>query len=55
MSDEYLILSPFARICTVCGGKIEKKDIIMYNTFHKSVRHVKCKKETKEVKQNEVG
>jgi hypothetical protein len=47
MANEVLKLAEYKAICSECLEKVEIGDMIMYNTFHKSVRHVKCKKETK--------
>lgn len=53
MANEILKLADYPDRCSVCGGNVEKRAMIMFNTFHKTVRHVKCKKE-EEVKQNDL-
>jgi len=50
MANEVLTLARYPDICSDCKNKVEKGDMVKFNTFHKTVRHVKCKK--REVKQN---
>lgn len=42
MAHEILTLARYADICSNCRGEIEKGAIVMFNTFHKTVRHKKC-------------
>jgi hypothetical protein len=42
MPDERLTLARYPDICSECKGKVEKGAMIRFNTFYKTVRHVKC-------------
>lgn len=45
--DERPILATRPGTCTDCKSAIHVNDSVWYNTYRKTVRHVKCKKEGK--------
>ena len=50
MALEILKLASYPDTCSDCKGHVEKGAMIKFNTFHKTVRHVKCPIEKKEGK-----
>jgi hypothetical protein len=42
MADERLILSKFPGKCTECGFRFPESTMIMFNTYKRTARHVKC-------------